>query len=91
MPSVNDIQPTLIGKNATKIELSLQYTFNATDATVIVGGNVWDFYLKATARAEIVIVDLKDNNGTVLKTSAIYIPSDVYMTWQADSVIIDYV
>jgi hypothetical protein len=34
--SIVNIQPTLIGKNATKIELSLQYTFNATDAPVIV-------------------------------------------------------
>ena len=36
MPSVINIQPTLIGKNATKIELSLQYTVNATDSTGIV-------------------------------------------------------
>ena len=55
-------------KNATKIELYLQYTFNATDATVI--------------------VDLKDINGTILKTSAVYIPSEVYSTWSSDEPII---
>jgi hypothetical protein len=55
--SIVNIQPTLIGKNATKIELTLQYVFNATDATVI--------------------VDLKDDNGTVLKTSSVYLPPEI--------------
>ena len=71
MPSVINIQPTLIGKNATKIELSLQYTINATDATII--------------------VDLKDNNVSILKTSAVYIPSEVYSTWSSDEPIISYI
>ena len=31
--SFNNIQATLIGQNATEIELSLQYSFNATDST----------------------------------------------------------
>ena len=69
--SIVNIQPTLIGKNATKIELSLQYTFNAADATVI--------------------VDLKDDNGTVLKTTSVYLPPEIYTTWSDDGPIISYI
>ncbi|MEY4278006.1 MAG: hypothetical protein RL377_10 [Bacteroidota bacterium] len=69
--SIVNIQPTLIGKNATKIELSLQYIFNATDATVM--------------------VYLKDDNGTVLQTSAVYLPPEIYSSWSNDEPIITYI
>ena len=69
--SIVNIQSTLIGKNAAKIELTLQYVFNATDATVI--------------------VDLKDDNGTVLKTSSVYLPSEIYTTWSDDGPILNYI
>jgi len=69
--SIVNIQPTLIGKNATKIELTLQYVFNDTDATVI--------------------VDLKDDNGTVLKTSSVYLPTEIYTTWSDDGPILNYI
>ena len=69
--SIVNIRPTLIGKNATKIELNLQYTFNATDATII--------------------VDLKDDNGTILKTSSVYLPTEIYTNWSDDAPIINYI
>lgn len=69
--TIVNIKPTLIGKNATKIELILQYTFNATDATVI--------------------ANLKDDDGTILKTSSVYIPTEIYTAWSEDDPIISYV
>jgi hypothetical protein len=65
------IRPTTVEKQATKIEISLFYVFNALDATIN--------------------VNLKDDDGNVLKTEAVYIPPEIYASWNVDSVIVDYI
>lgn len=66
-----NIQPYPVGQSSSKIDLFLQYVFNAVDATVY--------------------VYFKDDNNNTIKTVSVYVPSEIYASWQEDSVIIDYV
>ncbi len=36
-------------------------------------------------------VNLKDNDGNILKSTSVYIPSEIYANWNEDSVIVNYV
>jgi len=56
---------------ATQVQLSLDYIFDAVDCTVI--------------------VNFLDSNGNQLAVTSVYIPPDTYASWQADTVITDYV
>ncbi len=71
MSSTFNIQPYSVSQNSTKIELFLQYQFNAIDGTVF--------------------VYFKDNNDNTIDTKTVFIPEEIYSSWQQDETIINYV